>query len=113
MIRRRFDVALVRGNGRPRHDLDVKSRVHPKYKTKYHVGNWPDHDCAPMKLGDVTVWRTPAAIAEWETGGVGKRRGQRQYSDVTSETALTLRLLFHQPLLQTDGFCGHSSHWWA
>ena len=23
------------------HDLDMKSRVHPKYKTKYHVGNWP------------------------------------------------------------------------
>ena len=23
------------------HDPSMKSRVHPKYKTKYHVGNWP------------------------------------------------------------------------
>ena len=25
------------------HDLDVKSRVHPKYKTKYRVGNWAEY----------------------------------------------------------------------
>ncbi len=24
------------------HDLGMKSRVHPKYKTKYRVGNWAD-----------------------------------------------------------------------
>jgi IS5 family transposase len=38
------------------------------------------------------------------TGGVGTRGGQRQYSDVAIETALTLRLLFHLPLRQTEGF---------
>jgi len=36
--------------------------------------------------------------------GVGKRGGQLQYSDVAIETALTLRLLFHLPLRQTEGF---------
>ena len=36
--------------------------------------------------------------------GVGTRGGQRQYSDVAIETALTLRLLFHLPLRQTEGF---------
>jgi IS5 family transposase len=35
---------------------------------------------------------------------VGTRGGQRQYSDVAIETALTLRLLFHLPLRQTEGF---------
>ena len=46
----------------------------------------------------------PEAIARWEVAGVGKRGGQLQYSDVAIETALTLRLLFHLPLRQTEGF---------
>ena len=86
------------------HDLDVKSRVHPKYTTKYRVGNWPDYDRALVQRGDVTLWLTPDAIARWEAAGVGKRGGQLQYSDVAIETALTLRLLFHLPLRQTEGF---------
>ena len=30
--------------------------------------------------------------------------GKRQYSDLAIETALTLRLIFHLPLRQTEGF---------
>ena len=44
------------------------------------------------------------AIATWEPAGVGTRGGQRKYSDLAIETALTLRLLFHLPLRQTEGF---------
>ena len=36
--------------------------------------------------------------------GVGTRGGQLQYSGPAIETALTLRLLFHLPLRQTEGF---------
>ena len=111
-------MALVHGSrplGEPRstswpswrqqvHDLDMKSRVHPKYKTKYHVGNWPAYDRALVQRGDITVWLAPDAIATWEAVGVGKRGGQRQYSDLAIETALTLRLIFHLPLRQTEGF---------
>ena len=86
------------------HDLDMKSRVHPKYKTKYHVGNWPAYDRALVQRGDITVWLAPDAIATWEAVGVGKRGGQLQYSDLVIETALTLRLIFHLPLRQTEGF---------
>ena len=82
----------------------MKSRVHPKYKTKYRVGNWPAYDRALVQRGDVTLWLAPEAIARLETAGVGKRGGQLQYSDVAIETALTLRLLFHLPLRQTEGF---------
>ena len=78
--------------------------MHPKYKKKYRVGNWPDYDRALVQRGDVTLWLAPHAIATWETAGVGKRGGQLQYSDVAIETALTLRLLFHLPLRQTEGF---------
>ena len=50
------------------------------------------------------MWLAPDAIATWEAMGVGKRGGQRQYSDLAIETALTLRLIFHLPLRQTEGF---------
>ena len=86
------------------HDLDMKSRVHPKYKTQYHVGNWPAYDRALVQRGDITVWVAPDAIATWEAVGVGTRGGQLQYSDLAIETALTLRLIFHLPLRQTEGF---------
>jgi len=26
------------------HDSGVKSRVHPKYRTKYRVGSWAEYD---------------------------------------------------------------------
>ncbi len=82
----------------------MKSRVHPKYKTKYRVGNWPAYDRALVQRGDITVWLAPEAIATWEAVGVGKRGGQLQYSDLAIEAALTLRLIFHLPLRQTEGF---------
>ena len=82
----------------------MKSRVHPRYTTKYRVGNWPAYDRALVQRGDVTLWLTPEAIATWEAVGVGTRGGQLQYSEVAIETALTLRLIFHLPLRQTEGF---------
>jgi len=36
----------------------------------------------------------------------GKRGAQPIYTDIAIETALTLRLLFHLPLRQTEGFLG-------
>ena len=50
------------------------------------------------------MWLAPDTIATWEAVGVGKRGGQLQYSDFAIETALTLRLIFHLPLRQTEGF---------
>ena len=82
----------------------MKSRVHPKYKTKYRGGNWPEYDRALVQRGDITVWLAPAVIATWEAVGVGTRGGQLQYSDLAIETALTLRLIFHLPWRQTEGF---------
>ena len=82
----------------------MKSRVHPAYKTKYRVRNWASYDRALVRRGDVTVWVSPEAIATWEPAGVGTRGGQRKYSNLAIEAALTLRLLFHLPLRQTEGF---------
>ena len=77
--------------------------MHPKYKTTYRVGNWAEYDRALVRRGDVTLWLTPDAIATWAAAGVGRRSGQLQYSDLAIETALTLSLIFHVPLRQTEG----------
>ena len=82
----------------------MHSRVHPTYKTKYRVANWASYDRALVGRGDITLWVTPEAIDTWEPVGVGTRGGQQKYSDVAIETALTLRLLFHLPLRQAEGF---------
>ena len=82
----------------------MKSRVHPTYKTQYHVQNWAASDRALVCRGDITIGLSPAAIAAWEPDGAGTRGAQRKYSDLAIESALTLRLLFHLPLRQTAGF---------
>lgn len=81
-----------------------RSRVHPKYKTQYRVANWSKYDRALVQRGDITVWLTPDAIASWNAKPTKRRGGQRKYSDLAIETALTLRLLLHLPLRQTEGF---------
>ena len=82
----------------------MKSKVHPTYKTKYRVANWPAYNQALVRRGDVTVWLSAEAIAAWTPGRSGRRGGQRRYSDLAIETALTLRLLYHLPLRQAEGF---------
>ena len=56
--------------------------------------------CSTVGLGI----RTRAAITAWKPAGVSERRGQVKYSDLTIETALTLRLVFNLPLRQTKVF---------
>ena len=82
----------------------MQSKVHPTYKTKYRVANWAAYNKALVRRGDVTVWLSSEAIAAWTPGRSGRRGGQRRYSDLAIETALTLRLLYHLPLRQAEGF---------
>ena len=34
----------------------MKSRVHPTYKTKYHVSNGAEYDRSLVRRGDITLW---------------------------------------------------------
>ena len=86
------------------HTAGMKSKVHPTYKTKYRVANWPAYNQALVRRGDVTLWLSAEAIAAWTASRSGRRGGQRRYSDLAIETALTLRLLYHLPLRQAEGF---------
>jgi hypothetical protein len=68
------------------------------------VGNWSDYDRSLVERGNLTVWLSPDAIAQWNAKPSRRRGGQRKYSDLAIETALTLRLLFQLPLRQVEGF---------
>ena len=82
----------------------MQSKVHPTYKTKYRSANWPTYNQALVRRGDVTLWVSSEAIAAWTPRRSGHRGGQRRYSDLAIETALTLRLIYHLPLRQAEGF---------
>ena len=81
-----------------------RANRHPKYKTAYRVENWPEYDQALRDRGDITLWLSQEAIEAWTAAKTGKRGGQRVYSDIAIQTALVLRLMFHLPLRQTEGF---------
>ena len=70
----------------------MKSRVHPKYKTGYHVGNWPEYNRALVQRGDVTLWLTADATDTWKPEASGRPGGQRRFSDAAIETVEIARL---------------------
>src|SRR3982751_3303307 len=78
-------------------------RRHKIPRARYRVTNWPDYDAALVRRGSLTLWVTEEALAAWHAPVTGKRGGQPVYSDVATETGLALRLVFHQPLRQTEG----------
>src|ERR1700733_10217151 len=80
-----------------------ESRRHKIPKAKYRVTNWPEYDVALVKRGSLTVWMTEEAIAAWQAPATGKRGGQPIYSAIAIETSLALRLVYQQPLRQTEG----------
>src|SRR5262245_36949503 len=77
---------------------------HPKSKPAYRVKNSHAYDQALRGRGDITLWISPDALDAWTPPMTGKRGAPPVYSDIAIETALTLRLLFHLPLRQTEGF---------
>ncbi len=82
----------------------MKSRVHPKYKTKYRVGKWRAYERALVQRGDVTLWLSADARDAWRPSPSGQPGGQKRFSDLAIKTALTLRLVFRLPLRQAEGF---------
>jgi hypothetical protein len=77
---------------------------HPKYKTAYRVNNWREYDQLLRDRGDITLWISHDVLTAWRAPMTGKRGAQPVYSDIALETMLALRLLFHLPLRQTEGF---------
>ena len=110
---RRCCMKALRGwGGVARTSLDPPQEPHcrdevegpsPGTRQSYRVANWAGYNRALVRRGDVTVWLSAEAIAAWTPGRSGRRGGQRRYSDLAIETALTLRFLYHLPLRQAEG----------
>jgi len=81
--------SLVAGHGRPirwrgprplADNLRVKSKVHPKYRTKYHVGDWPEsgrhphRDRLPAFAVDLPEPMRSSTSCAWilDSGGAGR-----------------------------------------
>ena len=73
-------------------------------KSRYRVSNWAEYEVGLQKRGDLTVWLSDTALDTWRAPASGKPGGQRMYADIAIEAALTIRMVFHLPLRQTEGF---------
>ena len=80
------------------------TRVNRNYKTKYRVTNWREYERGLRGRGDISVWFSDEAREAWTPPNNGRRGGQPRYSNLAIVTAKTLRMVFHLPLRQSEGF---------
>ena len=76
-----------------------RSRVHPKYKTKYSVGNWREYDRGLVRRGDLTLWFSPeaVAVAAWKPPRTGTRGGALMHGSATAKP-VPAAVLFSAPM---------------
>lgn len=73
-------------------------------KDTHRVRNWRQYNEGLKQRGALTLWISKEAIEQWRYQGAARRGAQPTYSDLAIETCLTLRLIYHLPLRQTEGF---------
>ena len=81
-----------------------KRRQYKYAKSRYRVKNWGEYEAGLRKRGDLTIWLSDEALGAWRAPPSGKPGGQRRYADIAIEAALMIRMVFHLPLRQTEGF---------
>jgi Transposase DDE domain len=75
-------------------------------KPRYRVTNWPEYDASLKRRGSLTVWFTDEAIRAWRAEPRTTPGGQPHYSTLAITTALTMGMVFHLALRQTEGLIG-------
>ena len=80
------------------------ARRHKFPKARYAVKNWPEYEASLRQRGDLRIWIAGDIADHWTVSGKRTPKGDPIYTDLAIETVLTLRLVFHQPLRQTEGF---------
>jgi len=83
-----------------------KKNTRSRPKELYRVRNWSEYDRALVQRGSLTIWVSEDAIAKWKHTGPKQRGGQKEYSDLAIETALTLKEVFHLTNRGTEGLIG-------
>ena len=85
----------------------LKDPVRHKFKKKtYNVRDWKTYDQGLQNRGNLTIWFAEDAINAWNASRLERMKRGRPclYSDLAIETAHTFRLVYKQPLRQTEGF---------
>jgi hypothetical protein len=82
----------------------------PGAKRSHRLTNGPEYEAGLRFRGDIRIWFDEAAIECWLSAPFGRRGGQRRCSDLAIEVGLILRLLFHLPVRQIEGFSGFVSN---
>src|SRR4051794_29285374 len=82
------------------------ARRHHIPKMRFRVTNWTAYEAGLRRRGSLTLWVSEDAIADWRAAPRTTPGGQARYSDVAIEAAVMVRLVFHQPLRQTEGLLG-------
>lgn len=66
---------------------------------------WDEYNKNLIHRGNLQIWISDAALLHWKCNETYQGRGApKVYSDVCIRISLTIRLLFHLPLRQTQGF---------
>lgn len=73
-------------------------------KARYRVRNWAQYDRGLVARGDIRLWLSAEAIAHWKAACRKTPGGQRTFSNLAIETALTLGSMYGLPLRQCEGF---------
>jgi hypothetical protein len=85
----------------------LKDPIRHKFKKKsYNVRDWKAYDQGLQNRGNLTIWFAEDAINAWNASRPERMKRGRPclYSDLAIETSHILRLVYKQPLRQTEGF---------
>ncbi len=80
-----------------------RARRHKIAKQKRRVTNWAGYNESLRRRGDLTVWISEDVQCLWSASQRKSRGGQQKYSDLAITLCLTLRVVYHLPLRQTQG----------
>jgi hypothetical protein len=73
-------------------------------KNAYRVRNWDKYNQSLVRRGRLTLWIAEDMLSQWRnTESNGQRGANDYYSDLAIECILTLRVVYHLPLRQTEG----------
>src|ERR1700733_15536454 len=71
-------------------------------KPQYRTTNWAKYNRSLINRGNIFLYFTPQALSQWHNGAETLGR-PREYSKVAFDVFLTLKVLLHLPLRQTQG----------
>ena len=81
------------------------SKRHYIPKQQYKLINWPEYNTTLKKRGRLDIFMDEKVIEQWSKVRIHDGQGStRQYFDVAILTCHRLRMVFHLPLRQTQGF---------